>query len=352
MFTGPDPVSGWSREISLLTDATILPASASVYREGRVVPTAALYRHERLFRGGAVEELPPPTRRLPGRHLWAGIAFPHFGHFITESICRLWGVDDRIDSVIFAPKHFSRKAASGLHGFQRGLLDLAGIGCAASLLYEPTEVEQLVVPGQGFGLGMISSGTPEFRAFAARIGAGIAPAGEPLVYLSRSRLPRIAGSILCERSLEDNLARQGYRIFHPQEETLESQIAQYKAATHLLGPDGSAFHLAAFVAGRRQKFGIIHRRNAPDVGHIMAHLRGMGARPQGFNCVRHDWLHPRRSRPSDESWGELDHEQLARRLTEAGFVADTTGWQMPQAADLEAELDLLAGVHGAPMKRL
>ena len=50
--------------------------------------------------------------------------------------------------------------------------------------------------------------------------------------------------------------------------------------------------------------------------------------------------------------GSIGKALLARRLTEAGFVADTTGWQMPQAADLEAELDLLAGVHGAPMKRL
>jgi capsular polysaccharide biosynthesis protein len=352
MLSSPDPERGWSREVRCVREALVLPASASVYADGALVETAALFRRERVFRGGPVEQLPAPARYLPGRHLWAGIALTHFGLFVTESLSRLWAVDGTVESVILTPRHFSRKSGTGLHGYQEGLVSLIGLGCPVSLVSDPTQVEELVVPGQGFGLGAISSGTPEFRAFAARIGAGITPAGDAKVYLSRSRMTRTRGSILGERILEENLAREGYRIFHPQEESLESQIAQYKAATHVLGPDGSAFHLAGLVARVGQTFGIIRRRNAPDADHMLAQMRGMGVQPHCFDCLRHNWVHPKRGRPGDESWGELDHELLAQRLTEEGFVADTTGWQVPQAADLEAELDLLAGVHGVPMKRL
>jgi capsular polysaccharide biosynthesis protein len=352
MLLGPDPESGWSREVGSVKEALVLPASASVYVGGAHLETAALFRRGWVFRGGPVETLPAPARYLPGRHLWAGIALTHFGHFITESLSRLWAVDGTIESVLFTPKNLSQKAASGLHGYQDGLMRLIGLGCPVSVLSDPTLVEELVVPGQGFGLGAISSGTPEFRAFAARIGAEITPAGESRIYLSRSRMKRTRGSILGERILEENLAREGYRIFHPQEETLESQIAQYKAATHVLGPDGSAFHLAGLFAKEGQTFGIIRRRNARDAEHIMAQMQGMGVQSHFFDCLRHDWLHPTKSRPNDKSWGELDYDLLASRLTEAGFVANTTGWQMPQAADVQAELDLLAGLHGAPMKRL
>jgi hypothetical protein len=352
MLTSPNPDTGWSRETICLNDALVLPASASVYCRDQHIATAALFRRERVFRGGAVETLPMPVGSLPGRHLWAGVAFEHFGLFVTESLSRLWAIDDSIESVIFTPRHYSRKAASGLRGYQDELVKLAGIDCAVTVLFDPTLVQELVVPGQGFGLGAISFATPEFRAFAARIGSHILPAGQPRVYLSRSRVPRTRGGILGERTIEQNLARQGYRIFHPQDETIANQIAQYKAATHIIGPDGSAFHLAGLVAREEQKFGIIRRRRSGDIDLIMSQLRGMGVRPHPFDCLQYDWLHPRRGRPGDESWGELDHTLLGRRLAAEGFIAEAAGWQVPGAAERDAELDGLAATYGAPMKRL
>jgi len=39
-----------------------------------------------------------------GRYLFCGFYFPHFGHFILESLSRLWAYErykDRIDALIF-----------------------------------------------------------------------------------------------------------------------------------------------------------------------------------------------------------------------------------------------------------
>ena len=84
----------------------------------------------------------------------------------------------------------------------------------------------------------------EYRAWAREsLGRAIPADGPERIYVSRSRLPSKRGSILMEERLEALLEAEGYTVIHPQEESLERQIAIWKAARRVVALDGSALHL-------------------------------------------------------------------------------------------------------------
>jgi len=181
-----------------------------------------------------------------------------------------------------------------------------------------------VVPGQGFGLGPLIGGTETFRAFIqARFARDIAPEGGAKLYLSRSNLPERLGGIIREAQLEKELAEKGYEVFHPQDHSLDVQIARYKAATHLVGLDGSALHLFGLVARPDQRVAVVRRRpgNAPD--GIVAHLTGFtGVTPLVVDALRRNWVRSDRKGADNFSYGEVDFAGLAPTLVEGGFLAE------------------------------
>ncbi|WP_435168767.1 glycosyltransferase family 61 protein [Falsirhodobacter sp. 1013] len=346
----PTTQSDWATSTFELCSVNIEPISGTVLKDGMPVQEAALWRNGTMYRGGACE-LREPTRTLPGRHVWGGILFHHFGHFVTESVSRLWAVDNSFDSLIFVPKDMGRPVFYRLAGYQQELLSRFGITCPITIVTEPTQVETLVVPGQGFGLGEISLGTPPFRSFVRRAGQNVPAAGERKLYLSRSGLPKKTGSFVGETAVEQNLAREGYRIYHPERESITDQLAQYKAATHILGADGSAFHLAGFVAEERQRIGVILRRSAADYKNIVNQMTGMGVGTEVLDHVRADWIRPGKSKPDDRSYGELDSASLAEDLADRGFIDQPTDWIPPDEKAMEVEVAEVGQAHKGVMSR-
>ncbi|KPN62727.1 Protein of unknown function [Aliiroseovarius crassostreae] len=73
----------------------------------------------------------------------------YFRHFLVESTGRLWPyheLDDEIEGIIFIPKRPHNK--SKMVGFQVDFFDLLGIRKEIRIVSDPTEVEELIVPGQ------------------------------------------------------------------------------------------------------------------------------------------------------------------------------------------------------------
>jgi hypothetical protein len=191
-----------------------------------------------------------PVERLPGRHLFAGHMRGHFGHFLVESTARLWALselEDSLDGVIYLPYRGevapTERAIAGMDPFFRRL----GLSIPIRTIGAATAVEELHIPELGFGWRERYAGSPAYRRFMRdRLGRGIAPQGGERVYISRARLPSQRGGVLGETVIEENLARAGYEIFHPEKHPLEVQIARYKGARDIVALDGSALHLAAF----------------------------------------------------------------------------------------------------------
>ncbi len=334
--TPPLPEGGWSEEIRYLSDATVLPAAENGFvqaagildSDGAYCAHGALWRK---FRPLTTEPEPPegPVGRLAGRWLWGGVLWAHFGHFLVESTSRLWALahlEQPVDGILFIPKR--PRSGEKMHGFQTGFLDLIAPGLPIRVATEPTRVEELVVPGQGFGLGKITAGTERFRAaIHSRFARDIAPDGPEKIYLSRSALGLGKGGLLGEGYMEDLLRAEGYEIFHPQQHDLATQIARYKAARQVIAADGSAVHLYAMVGRPDQSVAMIMRRQSRFTNLLAENVRHFcGMTPTVISALRTEWVRKSQGKSSRLSFGELDHPVIGAALARNGFIRDGSAW--------------------------
>ncbi len=331
----PQPAGGWSEEIVTLAQAHVVPPNTSgliqaagvLYSDGSYCHHAALWRRYRPIT--VKPELPSNSKTLKGRWLWGGVLWAHFGHFLVESTARLWALahlGQPIDGILFIPK---RPAADGaLRGFQREFFEHYASGAAVKVAQTALQVEELIVPGQGFGIGPIISGTPKFRAaLHAKFAQAVQPNGPERIYLSRSKLGLGKGGMIGEAILERRLKKQGYDIFHPQEHSLVEQIARYKAARQIIAADGSAVHLFAMVGRADQKLAMIQRRESGASAQLVQNVRAFCQNdPLVINALRSEWLPVAQQRSSRLSFGELDLERIGTALAQHGFVDADTRW--------------------------
>ena len=213
-------------------------------------------------------DAPESAAPLPGRHLYAGLGRHHFGHFLVETITRLWALDHKAkgcDGIVVIPKHgidFNAVMRRRLGAF----FDMLSGGLPVRIAATPLRVETLYVPTQGFGHMSWLTATPEFRQhIRQRLTSQITPEGPEKLYISRTGLKDAAQAMPQEERVEATMAKAGYTIFHPQKHPLHVQCSRYMAARQIVGPDGSAFHLAPFVLQKGTRVGLIQRRHRQDV---------------------------------------------------------------------------------------
>lgn len=334
-FTVPDISGGVARHITLIEGGIVVPpakglGNQSVQKSGVLTPSGELVENSVTWRGSNPVTIRPamPAAEeigdLAGTWMFLGPLFGHFGHFLVESISRIWAFDalrDQIDGVIYVPKFQNRP--EHVANTYRPFLTALGVTAPMVNLDDPRRVERLYVPRQGFGMFQMIEGAPEFRAFArAHCGRDIAPKGAKKIYISRSALPVQRGSILGETVLEGYLQAEGYEPFHPQKHSFEDQIAAYKAATHIIGVDCSPLHLLALVGNKEQTVAVIARRDG-DLDQIFARQINafQGAEAFAINHLTRNWIEDHANRPSRTSWGEVDFAELGASLRDAGMIA-------------------------------
>jgi len=300
--------------LRLVRDALVLPVVAGTgagrafamgIRDaaGAPVPEAA------FLRAGidlADAPLRPAARRLPGRHIHAGVLFPHFGHALVEGLSRAWALRDQNFAGI--PPLWLRRGAETSRPM-RALLDLLGLAAPpASVLLEPLRVEELLVPAQGaeFGGGM--------HPLQARA-LGVVPFGPVRagrrVWLSRSALPAGLARIGGEAEVEAALLAAGWEVLAPERLALRDQLAALAGAERIAGFMGSAFHLLLLFDRVPARVAIVTRGLAPRVAatfEAIAAAKGFGQRLVEAAFVEGARIGPRASPTL------ADPADLARRL--------------------------------------
>ncbi len=271
---GPLPAPAMTR----VSGATVLPMHSATDPACGVIdahgmPVAASrtrLSHNRITPDPAPEAA---IAHLPGRWLFAGVGRHHFGHFLMEATPRLWALDHLTgapDGILLIPMA-GRDIAAVLRRRLAPLLDGLSHGLTVHLVETPLRVDEVIVPTQGFGHLDWSHGTPEARRYMRRHVRAMAPAqGAEKLYLSRRRLKNPAQQVPHEAQIERWVAQAGYEIFYPERHSVPEQIARYRAARVILGPDGSAFHLAACAMLRGARVGLIQRRTRQPVFDAIA----------------------------------------------------------------------------------
>jgi capsular polysaccharide biosynthesis protein len=272
--------------------------------------------------------------------MFAGHLFGHFGHFLVESICRFWAIpilEGKIDGIAFVPKFQNRP--QHVMGVFEPLIKMLGVDVPCINIEDPTRVENLYVPQQGFGMFEMIEGAPEFRDWVKTAGKNVTPKGAEKIYVSRSALPPARGSLLGEKRIETMLESEGYEIFHPQKHNFEEQIAAYKAARCIISVDGSPLHMAALVGDKDQKIACIARR-AGNLDKIFARQfkAFQGSEVTTISALVQDWIPVTDNRPSRVSFGEVDFAAMYDALRSGGFISSDTPWK---ALDDDSRADLL-----------
>lgn len=344
----PDPEGGWSERMQTCENAVVKPSETSGFislsgvqtAQGHDVPMAAHWRNRGRITlpFGPLGNTPKP---LGGRWVWGGVLYRNFAHFVAESLGRLWALDavqGDVDGVLFTPVRPGSPLT--LKPYQQDLLSAMGVKIPVKVIGSPRCVEQLVVPGQGFGLGAIVTGTPSFRKYRENnFAKDIEPEGSEKLYISRSQLSLERGGLLGEDQIEEHLSAQGYEIFHPQKHSIPVQIARYKAAKQVIACEGSALHLLAFCGVTDQRVAMIARRKSRATHMISKHIEAFTSNsPVVISHLKSVWDHPDTSR-GRMAMGEPDMSQIQKSLIEAGFVKPDADWPELDQREIQVVLE-------------
>lgn len=179
--------------------------------------------------------------------VYCGSFNPHFGHFLLETVARLWwGVETNFQGIYV----WSSSDGSQIPKFAGDFFDALGLSNRVRLCDQPTQFRHVVVPDPAFEIGLRSH--PEFLAIFRKVRkaalASRPKCGPSKIYLSRTNLE--FGQIVGEDTLEDVFQRNGYVSASPEKLPLADQIALVSDAQEIAGIVGSALHLLVFTSGR------------------------------------------------------------------------------------------------------
>jgi len=148
----------------------------------------------------------------------------------------------------------------------------------------------------------------------------VAPEGPERIYVSRRRLKSRIRQVPFEAEIESWMEAAGFGIFHPEHHPIRDQIARYRAARVIVGPDGSAFHLAAMVMAPGTRVGLIQRRSRqPVFDAIAAQIVSFGQADLWTTAALarfHDDPH----QPDQESALPPELHRLRADLSAGGFI--------------------------------
>lgn len=284
-----DPQVPIKTEIHLLENAVLVPSpirrnwsiEAGIFdQNGAIFEPAICWHSQRQMATRPPEKMPPEDtiQNVLGTFVFGGLYLDHFVHFLCESTSRLWAAEyigEKIDKLLF----FSLKGGRGdpvKKRFQEWSF-FNPQNWTPEIIRKPLRVEKLYVPKQGFGPQKLLGAAPEYRNFTRScLNKNWTDTGHQRLYISRSKINPQKGGIVGEERLEELLQKQGYHIFHPQDHSLDSQLAHYASANQIIGGDGSPFHLIAMSPNPEKTICVIQRRPTVDYLHIVGHLQAFG----------------------------------------------------------------------------
>lgn len=238
---------------------------------GKAIPAARIQRHGRNIAEVDGESVSATSSlKIEGPAFFGGYLFRQYGHFLLESLSRLWAWTPEFDGpIVFL-------GSSGFTHWQKHILRLLGVTGELKLVGDRTEVEELVIPEAGFEIG--GQFHALHRDFLARVQC---LPGATKLWLSRSALGDNMGGVEGEKELEERLAGRGWTIFRPEQHSVEEQLAALAGSARIAGWEGSAFHTLILLKDSRAKIDLFIRGRTEAVApqyEAIAQAKGLDQR--------------------------------------------------------------------------
>ena len=263
------------------------------------------------------EQIEPPARlkRIKEPVLFVGEAHDHFGHFLTDTLGRMWALDREPGAlkVVFAPDPKLRLDPPHVQ------LMLRALGLDEGRILRPQGpmlFERLICPVAALQLTRI------YQAFERphlKIASALAGAGTPdlPVWLSRRGLGAGHRRPQGEEALEARLEREGFAIVHPEQLSLAQQIAIFQGEQPIVGAYGSALHGVLFRSRPEgARLGVLFPERFAQPPRYAMIDAVKGSRAAYLNCLRP--VDPERE--TAEDW-RIDVDLAMAMLDGSGFFA-------------------------------
>lgn len=185
-------------------------------------------------------------------YVYGGRINPHYGHFLVNTLPRLWYIYKNGLSNKKIVCHSSESPEDWLKiPFISQIFTYLGLSQDNFIHFdEPKILHKLIVPLPSFEEQNYVHMT--FRHLCQEIGkvavAGLhMPRNAQPVYLSKTRLKEGVGRIINELEIENMLRRYGFEIIYPEELTFADQVILFSTRDFICGSIGSAFHTSIFA---------------------------------------------------------------------------------------------------------
>jgi len=171
--------------------------------------------------------------------IYGGLLLTHYGHFVFESLSRLWYTRiDKDSPIIFCSKQKEIKK------YQKEIFDILGIKNHVIIAKEPIAVNELTMPTPGARIrDYLSEHHESFLACCPYVEEN----ATRCIWLSRSSLKRFVHKVNNEDELEKALKKIGWEIFNPQDFSVAEQVQILSESKRIAGFVGSAFHTLLLI---------------------------------------------------------------------------------------------------------
>ena len=221
-----------------VTDAALnfVPISATERTNARCLTGPATVWYD----GANPDRRQEPVLRIDEDVVFLGAMSAHYGHFLLESLARLW--------FFLSAEHCARyKAAYIADPGVDHFLDVLGFfGLPRERLIRvtrPTAFRSVTVPEQSMRLQ--DRCHPLYKQTIDRIQAAVPAAGHRKVYFSKEKRNNFRG--IGERPMEEVFVRNGYQLFYPEQLSMAQTIAVLKGCESFAASSGTNAHNALFL---------------------------------------------------------------------------------------------------------
>jgi hypothetical protein len=200
-----------------------------------------------------------PLVKSNSPYFFIGEINPHFGHFLVESIARLWPLLHLSRAFTGNFLYFGQNSASALlnKGFIKSIFGVFSLNTEDFVAYrKPCRLKNVFIADPAFEIRL--QGSPLFRQSMQHIGdtlasdlADINNTNQTPLYLSKSKLTKGLSGIVNETAIEDCLRKKGVDIWYPETVDLPTQIRELSSRKYIVGSVGSAFHTLIFCPGNK-----------------------------------------------------------------------------------------------------
>lgn len=199
------------------------------------------------------------SSRIIEEAIFGGYLFDHYGHFLAESIHRVWPALVYPEYKDLPVLFHSLYEGADLIPFMVDIFKYFGKDPERIIIInEPVKVTKLIVPTQGKLLrGPAMS--PEYSKLFQQLLPMDPGAGYKNIYVSRSRY-LCSGSYIGEVLVEETLAKAGVKVIFSEEHSIAELIPLYMNAERILLSEGSAIHALELCSGLTAKVMVICRR--------------------------------------------------------------------------------------------